>query len=82
MGDIDNKECWGKGNKTSQGKWDLNCSLKIWIGRRQKKKAWKKLLRVGDMTYTKDKKQKCKSYVEEFVTLDKKLHLEGYKKGR
>lgn len=34
MGDIDNNECWGKWSETSQGKWDLNCSLWVWLGRK------------------------------------------------
>jgi len=37
--------------------------LKYWLGRRQKKKAWKELLCAGDMTHTKTKRQTCKSYI-------------------
>ena len=34
MGDINNNECWGKWSETSQEKWDLSCSLWVWLGRK------------------------------------------------
>lgn len=70
---IDNEECWGKWRKTSQGKQDV-CSLNIWIGRREKKKAWKKLLHEGDMMYAKDKKAEMQKF---YVRISELASLTG-----